>query len=144
MTRARSIALFSAIVLTAVAGGSYAGAADVVRKARFAVKAKFAKNAGKLDGLDSTAFALQADLAWGNLTGVPAGFADGTDADSGGDITGVTAGTGLSGGGASGTVTLDVDTAAIQERVDGTCAAGSDPLQERPLGEVEILGGLHE
>jgi hypothetical protein len=33
------------------------------------------------------------------------------------DIQGVTAGTGLSGGGTSGTVTLDVDTAVIQARV---------------------------
>lgn len=33
------------------------------------------------------------------------------------DINGITAGTGLTGGGTSGTVTLDVDTTVIQERV---------------------------
>ena len=64
-------------------------------------------------------------IDWTKLKGVPAGIADGTDADSGGDITAVTAGSGLTGGGTSGAVSLAADTSVVQARVTGSCSVGS-------------------
>ncbi|HEV8359455.1 MAG TPA: hypothetical protein VGR28_03265 [Candidatus Thermoplasmatota archaeon] len=49
----------------------------------------------------------------------------GSDANGGGTVTSVTAGAGLTGGTITTSGTFAVDTAAIQERITGTCAAGS-------------------
>ena len=53
-----------------------------------------------------TTIARDSEITWRNLDGIPAGFADETDNDSGGDITSVIAGNGLAGGGTIGNVTL--------------------------------------
>jgi len=48
-----------------------------------------------------------------------------TDDDSGGDITSVSASTGLSGGATSGDATLSADTSYLQRRVSSSCTVGS-------------------
>jgi hypothetical protein len=96
----------------------------------------------------ATPEALRAAVAgaapWGGLSGVPAGFGDGVDNDSGGTVTSVTAGTGLSGGNITGSGTIgianggvgatqlaagavgtaQINTAQVQARISGICAEG--------------------
>ncbi len=94
--------------------------------------AAFAEHAGNATTLDGNAAADYQSRVSGTCTAgssIRAIAADGTvtcetDDDSGGDITAVTAGTGLTGGGTTGAVTVNADATYLQRRVSSTCAAG--------------------
>ena len=76
---------------------------------------------------------------WTKLKGVPEGFADGVDdgdGNSGGDITSVTAGQGLTGGGETGDVELEADFGAVQQKITGTCSG------DESVGGVSSTGTL--
>ncbi len=68
---------------------------------------------------------VSAAAPWSGLTGVPAGFADGVDNDSGGTVTSVAAGTGLSGGTITGSGTLGIANNGVgsAQIADGSVAA---------------------
>jgi len=75
------------------------------------------------------------------LTSVPSAInadtVDGKHASEFGDITGVNAGAGLTGGGTGGDVTISIDPVSVQRRVSGACTAGSSIQAINADGTVE-------
>jgi hypothetical protein len=65
---------------------------------------------------------------WSGIAGKPAAFADGVDNDSGGTVTSVTAGTGLSGGTITTSGTLSVATGGISSAMIATGAVGTSQI----------------
>jgi hypothetical protein len=60
----------------------------------------------------------------------------------GGDVTAVVAGTGLSGGGDQGAVTLAADTAVLQARVAGTCLGGRSNPADASISAIHADGSV--
>lgn len=86
--------------------------------------------------------ALRANVAsaapWSGLSGVPAGFADGSDNDSGGSVTSVVAGTGLSGGTITGSGTVGIANGGVgsAQLADGGVAAVDVAVDSLGSGQI--------
>jgi len=105
--------------------------------ADFAEEAELAVNSGELDGHSGSYF-----LDWNNFSNIPAGFADGVDdVGGGGDITGVTAGSGLTGGASSGEATLAVGTGAITSSHLATNSVNSEEIVNESITTADIQNG---
>jgi hypothetical protein len=104
---ADSIAVDTTVIQQRVAGTCPAGQSIRIVNENGSVVCQ--PDDGVVTETDPTVLASVKDgVAWGELSDIPAGFADGMDNDSGGDITGVAAGTGLTGGGTAGDIALNV------------------------------------
>ena len=106
-------------------------AADSLTGAQIAESTLTGVDAATLGGIPATGFQRRVDGACPAASAIRAVGADGTvscesiGGGGGGDITGVTAGTGLSGGGTSGDVSLGVNPAQVQSRVTANCGLGA-------------------
>jgi hypothetical protein len=92
--------------------------------------------------------ALRAGVAsaapWSGLTGVPPGFADGIDNNSGGTVTAITAGAGLGGGTITGSGTIGIAnggivTAMIAPRAVGTAQLANDAVDTTRIADGSIV-----
>ncbi len=112
-------------------------------------------NADKLDGLDHTQLQRRASGVCAPGSSIRAISATGAatcepDDNSGGDITSVAVGPGLTGGGTAGATTLSADTSYLQRRITDGCAVGSiqsiaadgTVVCETKAGDADTLDGL--
>ncbi|MEC7521622.1 MAG: hypothetical protein VYE22_17205 [Myxococcota bacterium] len=113
----------------------------------YAGLAQYAANAQQLMGMPATDFQARVTGTCGAGEAITAIAGDGTVTCSPtGDITEVVAGAGLAGGGAAGSVTLNVNPTQVQTRVSGTCPAGEAIVRINMDGTVtcaatgDILG----
>ncbi len=83
--------------------------------------------------------ALRSDSTdWSGITNIPAGFADGVDNIGTGDITAVNAGSGLSGGGSSGDVTLNIGTGSVTATHLADNSIGSSKIINNSITSADI------
>lgn len=76
---------------------------------------------------------------WSGLSGVPAGFADGIDNNSGGTVTSIAAGTGLSGGTIIGSGTLGIATGGVGNAQLGADAVDASKLANNAVDAAAII-----
>jgi hypothetical protein len=75
---------------------------------------------------------------WSGLTGVPNGLADGVDNDSGGTVSAVTAGAGLSGGTITGSGTLSIAPGGVSTAMIASGAVGAVQIAPGAIGAAQI------
>lgn len=75
---------------------------------------------------------------WSGLTGVPSGIADGIDNDSGGTVSAVTAGAGLSGGTITGSGTLSIAAGGVTNAMVASGAIGAAQIAPGAIGSTQI------